>query len=155
MRSVYLAGPIAGCDKSEANDWREYLVKRLNPLGIIGVSPLRCEPIIGERYGVGYPEDLKFGTARAISSKNLFDVRQCDMTLAYFPAEVMERKWSIGTLQEIAWARALDKPTIVVTTYEPFLEHPVFQANASWVLPDLDDAVDVLAGVLGVYCHAH
>jgi hypothetical protein len=27
-QTVYLAGPIAGCDKVEANDWRKYMRKQ-------------------------------------------------------------------------------------------------------------------------------
>jgi nucleoside 2-deoxyribosyltransferase len=28
--TVYLAGPICGCNDSECNDWREYIIKELN-----------------------------------------------------------------------------------------------------------------------------
>ncbi len=65
--TVYLAGPIAGCDKGEANDWRWHVAGKLRASGIVGISPLRCEPLVGERYMVGY-EDPRFGTARAIAS---------------------------------------------------------------------------------------
>ena len=47
---IYLAGPIAGCTKEEATEWREY-VCTFFPHVIIGISPLRCEPIEdGKRY---------------------------------------------------------------------------------------------------------
>ena len=38
---IYLAGPIAGCNKSEANDWRAFVCGKFPP-GVVGVSPLRC-----------------------------------------------------------------------------------------------------------------
>lgn len=150
MKTVYLAGSIAGCDRGEANDWRSIVSHALAHYGIRGISPLRCEPLVGERYGVAY-EDPRFGTAKAIASKNFADVQMCDMTLCYMPKALNERRLSMGTLIELAWAHALRKPTILVTDYEFLLEHPVVQANASWILSTLEEAVDVLAGILGDY----
>ncbi len=83
-RFVYLAGPIKGCKEADAKDWRRYVAEELDAYGIAGISPLRCEPIVGERYGVG-TDDPKFGIARAIMSKNLYDVKACDAILAYIP----------------------------------------------------------------------
>ena len=148
--SVYLAGSIAGCDRTEANDWRYRMIAELAAYGILGISPLRCEPLIGDRYMVGYA-DPRFGTARAIASKNRLDVQRCDMTLCYMPAALNERRVSLGTIIELAWAHALDKPTILVSDFPLVLEHPVVQANASWILTTLDEARDVIVGVLGDY----
>lgn len=86
-RFVYLAGPILGCTDGEANDWRRTVDKHLRPHNIIGVSPLRCEPLHGERYSMDYP-DPRFGTARAIAAKNRFDVLNCDMGLFYIPKPI-------------------------------------------------------------------
>jgi len=150
MKNVYLAGSIAGCDKGEANAWRSDIRVKLAAFDIAGISPLRCEPLIGERYGVEH-EDPRFGTARAIASKNFFDVQTCDMTLCYMPRDLNERRLSVGTLIELAWAHALRKPTILVSDYPFLLSHPVVQANASWILPTLDSAVEVITGILGDY----
>lgn len=150
MKSVYLAGSIAGCTGPEAHDWRHRVCSTLECYGIRGISPLRCEPLRGERYGVSY-DDPRFGTPRAIASKNFMDVQMTDMTLCNMPRELNERRLSVGTLIELAWAHALRKPTILVTDYPFLLEHPVVQANASWILPTLDEAVDVIIGVLGDY----
>lgn len=149
-RTVYLAGPILACNKSEANDWRYYVADKLQPHGIIGVSPLRCEPLIGERYSMGY-QDPKFGTARAIGSKNVFDVKHCDMTLAYLPTPPEGRHQSYGTIIELAWAHMLGCPAILVSDDPGVMEHPVINACAGWMLNDLDDAVKVLIGILGGY----
>lgn len=154
---VYLAGPILGCTEGEAKSWREYVDDRLQlnyqdgtSQRIVGISPLRCEPIHGERYGVGY-EDPKFGTARAIAAKNLADVRMCDMTLAYFPKMPEGRHPSLGTIVEIAWAHAEGKPVIVVSDDPIILTHPVVNSCAGWMLPTLDDAIEVVNGILGGY----
>ncbi len=145
---VYLAGPILGQTEREAKDWRQYVAGELGNHRLVGISPLRCEPIHGERYGLGSPDE-KFGTARAIASKNLFDVRRCDATLAYMPF------WSHGTVVELAWAHAMGKPTILVADRPEIAGHPVVNACAGWVVPTLDDAIEILIGVLGAYTGGH
>ena len=147
---MYLAGPITGCNEGEAKDWRQYVSGELKKHFITGISPLRCEPIIGERYDVGHL-DPKFGTARAISSKNLADVKWCDMTLAYFPAHLNQRKVSLGTVCELAWASALGKPVVLVTDDENMVKHPVINACAGWLVSTLDEGIEILTGVLGDY----
>lgn len=147
MRTIYLAGPILGCTKGEANDWRDEFAQRLRCAGLVGVSPLRCEPLIGDRYTMQYA-DARFGTARAISAKNRMDVQMADMTLCYFPEGAA---FSKGTLVELAWANAYNKPTILVTTDKSIADHPVVQACASWVVESLEDAHDIIVGVLAVY----
>lgn len=150
MKTVYLAGPIAGCDKGEANDWRNSVGAHLELHGIRGISPLRCEPLIGERYELGC-EDPRFGTARAIASKNLLDVRSCDMTLCYLPRELNDRRPSYGTVGELFWAHGSGKPTILVTDCPYLQKHPVVQAASSWSLTTLAEAIEVIVGVLGDY----
>lgn len=150
MKAVYLAGPVAGCDKGEANDWRHYVDSCLEGSRIRGISPLRCEPLIGDRYGVSY-ENPRFGTPRAIASKNMLDVQMCDMTLCYLPKDLNERRLSVGTIIELAWAHALRKPTILVSDYEFIIEHPVVQACAGWVVATLDEGIDIVTGVLADY----
>jgi nucleoside 2-deoxyribosyltransferase len=158
---VYLAGPVLGQTEGQANDWRKTVAGLLEPHGIIGISPLRCEPIHGPTYQPGYPDE-RFGTARAIMNKNLFDVQNCDMTLAYIPRVNWEH-WMLydrmsdpphhswGTICELAWAKALGKSVILVTDDPPIREHPVLNASAGWVLDSLEEATDVLIGILGGY----
>ena len=153
-RYIYLAGPIMGCDESGANDWREYVkekLKQINPQ-IKGVSPLRCEPKVGETYQIVYDDD-KFGTERAISSKNTFDTQMADMVIAYLPRPDFEngKRESTGTILEVAWAHWEKKPVILVSNDPHYLQHPVLGACASWRLKTLDDAIKVIDGVLGVY----
>jgi nucleoside 2-deoxyribosyltransferase len=151
MKTVYLAGPVCGCDKGEANDWRNYVRRQIAPASIQGISPLRCEPLRGARYEIGYDTDPKFGTARAIAAKNFFDVQHTDMTLAYLPRFIVERRPSFGTIGELAWAFALRKPTILVSDTPAMIEHPVIQACAGWVLATLDEGIEVILGILTDY----
>ena len=150
MKTVYLAGSIAGCDGEEANSWRHAVSNQLESYNIRGISPLRCEPLHGERYGIG-SDDPRFGTPRAIASKNFLDVQMCDITLCYIPKNLNERRLSIGTIIELAWAHALRKPTVLVSDYDLVTCHPVVQANASWIVSTLNEGVEIIIGVLGEY----
>ncbi len=167
---VYLAGPILHCTGAEANDWRhEVAAKLMDRYNIVGISPLRCEPLIGDTYETDYA-DPKFGTPKAIASKNVFDVKACNMTLAYLPKCPIEidyddfgsnsyedlkaaLKWhqSYGTIQEAALAFGYGNPAVLVSDDPEVFNHPVVNALAGWVLPTLDDAIEVLGGVLGGY----
>lgn len=152
MKYVYLAGPILGCTQSEANDWRHYVNDRLRYTGIVSISPLRREPIVGPVYEAGY-DDPKFGSAAAIGSKNFYDTEACDFVLVYLPRgdPAKDKEVSLGTLIELGWARKAHKPIILVTD-NPFVAgHPVVRFCANWTLGTLDDAIDVLVGVLGGY----
>jgi nucleoside 2-deoxyribosyltransferase len=149
-KSIYLAGAIAGCDKGEANDWRDDVRAKLAQHGIIGISPLRCEPMVGKRYELNY-EDPKFGTKQAIAAKNELDVRTCDLTLVYLPKALNDRRPSYGTIIELAWARILNKPVILVTDDPYLINHPLTSYCARWILPTLDDAMEVIVGVYRDY----
>ncbi len=155
---VYLAGPIAGTTRSEANDWRKEVQDAFID-GIIGISPLRCEPLIKERYddamafaeGSGQYQDKRFGTPDAIANKNELDMRSCDLTLAYLPMEISARRPSYGTVAEIAWAKILHKPCILVTDDPGVYNHPVIMSGVGWHLDTFEDAVDTIHGLFGDY----
>jgi hypothetical protein len=83
--TIYLAGPIFGATGAEANNWRHDMTSRFAKHGIQGISPLRCEPIVGDRYDTQY-DDPCFGSPKAILSKNFLDLKACDFTLVYMPA---------------------------------------------------------------------
>lgn len=151
--TIYLAGPITSKTIGEANDWRDSVIWRLACLGIVGVSPLRCEPARGDRYTLSNA-DPQFGTARAIASKNRMDVRMCDMTLAYLPREMNDPWPSVGTISELAWAAMIGKPTILVSDDQRIREHPVIDGNSGWILSTLDEAIEVIAGVYSIYTKA-
>jgi nucleoside 2-deoxyribosyltransferase len=148
MKTVYLAGPILNCTVGQARDWRSELVATLAAYGIRAIDPLRCEPPAVTGLYQGSYDDPKFGTMQAIASKNLFDVRHCDVVLAYMPKDL---PLSMGTLVELSVGHAWGKATVLVTDDPKLLTHPLVARMADWTLSSLEDAVDLLSGVLGDY----
>ena len=145
---IYLAGPIAQCNYQEANDWRSYVRDKLHT-NIIGISPLRCEPMEGETYGPG--NDPRYNSPGAIAAKNWYDTEKCDLILAYMPRELNERRPSYGTTIEVGWAIGLKKPIILVTNDTYLTEHPLIRANVNWVFEDFENAIDVIHGLFDDY----
>ena len=110
MTKVYLAGPMEGCSDDEMLVWRRAATLSFNE-GIKAISPVRI--------------DSKFTTA--IITQNQYDVRECDVTLAYLPKSITDRRCSYGTICEIAWAHAQNKPVVIVSD-DPYVhDHPVIQ----------------------------
>ena len=162
---VYMAGPITDNTESQANNWRSWFadeLKRYTDGRIVGVSPLRCEPLHGDRYAPEYA-DTRFGTPAAISAKNKEDVRRCDITVAYIPVDVAEDVGhiSIGTLCELNWAYCFNKPCILVSDVDYVRNNAVVAGITPWRFKEtgpmdhglwgLNQALDVIIGIYGVY----
>jgi nucleoside 2-deoxyribosyltransferase len=152
---IYLAGPITGCTDGAANDWREDFIVQLRDLdsNFVGVSPLRCEPIVGEVYAPEY-NDNQFGHPQVIAAKNKMDVERCDLTFAYLPS-VGGNRSSVGTQQEIGWAAGKDKPIILVTDDDYIRENAVIKATVPWRFTEQEGgfrkALEVIDGLYSVY----
>lgn len=156
LKCVYLAGPILGCTDPEARDWRQDVDRKLSlssdrqgivDPSLIGISPLRCEKLRSDRYDGGESTGPLW-TGKAILTKNVFDVKNCDAVIAYLPIPEDGRHQSYGTIMEIAWAFLLDKPTVLVSDDPKIINHPIIAASCAWVLNDLDQAVEVISSIL-------
>ena len=148
---IYLAGPIAGLTEEEATTWR-HDVNFMLPDNIIGISPLRCEPVKpGMTYTTPGAVDKMWSDPRAINAKNWLDTESADLVLAYLPKEMNDKRPSIGTIIEIGWTLGLKKPLIVVSDDKQLLNHPLIECNAAWRLDNLDDAIEVIIGLFGDY----
>lgn len=146
---VYLAGPILGCTEGEAKNWRKWVADQLEPLGITCISPLRCEPLIdAPKYGLVYA-DPSFGTKQAIAAKNLYDVRRCDLTLAWLPLPPEGRRQSYGTIVEFGVAFEAKKAIILVSDDPNVAGHPLLGGIAGWTLDSLTEAVRCISGIMG------
>ena len=110
MVKVYLAGPTEGCSDDEMVVWRKAATMLFDD-GIRAISPVRMDSTL----------------TTAIITQNQYDVRECDVTLAYLPKSISDRRCSYGTICEIAWAHAQNKPVVIVSD-DPYVhDHPVIQ----------------------------
>jgi nucleoside 2-deoxyribosyltransferase len=113
---VYLAGAISGLSYGNATGWREYAFEKLHKAEIDAYSPMR-----GKAYLSGVAEmteeELKQFQGKTIQSivginvRDYNDVKTSDAILVNL---LNAEKVSIGTVMEIAWARAFQVPTVIV-----------------------------------------
>ncbi len=123
---VYLAGPILGKTFREATEWRQHAASMLDTSCTRAVDPMRDE--MDTRKSVK-PHPW-------VPRKNLFDLRRCDIVLAYEPKD------SAGTMMEIGAAWALGKPVVLVAPSSPLLwVHPCVADACLWRGGDLNDGI--------------
>lgn len=132
MTSVYLAGPIAGFDDPKA--WRVHAKKRLAAHGIKGIDPFE-EEVEANPSHAGYQP-------RSIVARDYMHCVKSDVVLVYL---LHATRVSIGTVMEIAWAHALNKPCYVVLPEDAghLHDHCMIEGVASAVVHDLDEALEL------------
>jgi nucleoside 2-deoxyribosyltransferase len=151
MKSVYLAGPINGKSYEEArNGWRLSLSTLLSP-GIQPLSPMRQEGHLQEVTELtGMPYDDHFWSKqRAIVTKDLVDVRRCDVVVVNL---CDTKKVSIGTMVEMGWAQVLNKPIVLVIEDDAEQVNPhhhlfVYEL-AHFRVNNIKDAATIVNGLL-------
>jgi nucleoside 2-deoxyribosyltransferase len=148
-KSVYLAGPITGLSWNGATDWRDAVQHELRKHGIKGVSPLRYKHYLQGEASLQHTYDVHpMSTARGIMTRDHMDCMRCDAILANF---LDTEKVSIGTVMECAWAYAYRKPLIIVREDVNLHKHPMMDEAAGYVVPNLEDAVELLIGLFSEY----
>jgi nucleoside 2-deoxyribosyltransferase len=153
MRAIYLAGAITGESFGDATDWREYVRTKLSP-GIVGLSPLRAkdylenEKAIGDSYDSQNGVETPLSTSRGIMTRDFFDCQNCDIVLANL---LGTQKVSIGTVMEIAWAYAFNKPLILVLEDDNIHEHAMIREATGFRVNTIDDAVSIANAILTDY----
>lgn len=147
MKLVYLGGPIKGVRYEGAQSWRVHFETLLAD-GIKALGPMRGEAHLATESGVildSY-EDTLLSNARAIYIKDRFDVWRCDAVVVNLLGAATV---SIGSVGEIFWADAWDKPCIVVMeTNGNVHDHCMIREAASLVVPRLEDAADIVNTML-------
>ena len=155
---IYLAGPVTGMTADGAATWRTMVTKRLRPMGLLCVSPVRDAPPLadGETYKVVHEDHSKGGSAAAIRTKTKTDVVLCDVVLAYMPKPEGNGWPSLGTAIEMARAKLMGKTVVlVVDEREPRLaQHPILLDCADAVFYDFNDAIEFIESVLLPYGRA-
>ncbi len=149
---VYLAGAIAGLSGADATDWRVIADGRLFDRGIETLDPMRAKGALAKQARIStnfndYADRGAFFTSRGIMVRDYNDVKRCDALLVNLLD--LERP-SMGTIMELAWAYAMQKPAVVVIEAEgnPHDLHPMLHETMSFRVTTLDEALDAVAVIL-------
>lgn len=138
---IYLAGPITGSTYDAAVQWREDFMLNL-PSGTRGISPMRGKEYLKRTHADGLPAVLKGGTlpmssARAIFSRDTFDIRRSDVVLLNLTGS---ERVSIGTMFEMGYAHAQGKVIITVMEDGNLHEHPFVREASTFIVSSMDEA---------------
>lgn len=151
---VYLAGAIAGMSFDGATDWRIEARLQLSYRNIETLNPMRAKDALGAkndgRISTNYHDyetNGAFFTSRGIMTRDFNDVRRCDALLVNL---LGLEKPSLGTIMELGWAFALQKPAIVAIEARgnPHDNHPMIHEAMPFRVQTLDEAIDSVAILL-------
>jgi nucleoside 2-deoxyribosyltransferase len=146
---VYLAGPIKGLTYNEATNWRDTVRDSL-PSTVLTYSPMRGKQRLqeitsGEKIKCAY-EDNPLTSAKGINMRDYFDVASSDAVFVYLKGATQV---SIGTVMEIAWARAFNKPVILVMEKEGNIHHhSMLLYPCGFHVETLEEGIDCLKALL-------
>lgn len=153
MSLVYLAGGIAGLSGKGATDWRKHATDQLQGYGIVTRDPMRAKQALSAQAQIShnfndYADNGVFFKSRAIMTRDFNDVKQCDALLVNLLGAV---KPSLGTIMELAWAYALQKPAVVVieASGNPHDLHPMLFEAMPFRVTSLDEGILSVAIILG------
>ncbi len=149
---VYLAGGIAGLQFDAATDWRVQAKHLLDIRGIEALDPMRGKLALASRGQISrdfhdYENCGTFYTAKGIMTRDFNDVKSCDALLVNL---LGLGNRSIGTIMELGWAYAFQKPAIVVIekSGNPHDNHPMVHESMRFRVDNMEDGIDAVALVL-------
>jgi len=145
---VYLAGPITGVSYDGCTEWRER-VKEMVDNSITTLSPMRGKQFIKERstsngIAMAY-EDSPLASTKGINTRDYNDVRRADAIFVNF---LGAEKISIGTVMEIAWARAFSIPVVCVMEKDNIHNHSMLNYACGYIVNTLEEGVLILEALL-------
>lgn len=150
---VYLAGGIAGLAGTEATNWRIEAARRLWDYDLTTRDPMRAKQVLSGQLRISddfhnYEDMGPFFTSRGIMTRDFNDVRTCDALLVNL---LGLQKPSMGTIMELAWAYALQKPAVVAIERQgnPHDNHPMIHEAIPFRVETLDEAIASVAVILG------
>lgn len=149
---VYLAGAIAGLTGRVATDWRRQAWLDLKERGVETLDPMRAKEVLHS--GTistsfrDYEHHGAFFTSRGIMVRDFNDVKRSDALLVNLLGLT---KPSLGTIMELAWAYALQKPAVVAIepSGNPHDGHPMIHEAMPFRAATLPEAIESVAILLG------
>lgn len=150
---VYLAGGIAGLSGMAACQWRVQAANDLRERGLDPLDPMRSKKTLAYTLQIStdfhdYEKSGAFFTSRGIMARDFNDVKRCDALLVNL---LGLEKPSLGTIMELAWAYALQKPAVVAIEPQgnPHEGHPMIHEAMPFRVHSLQEATDTVAVILG------
>jgi len=148
MKTVYLAGPIAGTKHNDSNNWREFVKRELLKYGIQGTSPRRHKGEINNPNQImaDHGQGNMMTTEKALVTRDRYDVTNCDVL---FGNLLNAKSVSIGTMIEYGWADLLRKPIITVMEKQgnPH-DHTFVRETTGYRVETLEDGLFVARAIL-------
>lgn len=151
MKTIYLAGPIAGLTYETATAWRDEIKNTLSNYGIHAVSPMRDKAHLSQEKiltNLGY-EQRPLTSQKGIVTRDRMDCTTSDVVLMNLLGTTSV---SIGSMVELGWADAARVPIVTVIdlndNYNPHV-HAFVKELSGFIVPTLDAAVDIVLSLLG------
>lgn len=150
---VYLAGPITGQDYKGATSWYDEVALHLRShlsesdrdkinlyKPMRGKAYLSKEEQIADSYS-----DFTMSSINGINVRDFNDVKTADVILANFLTS--GTRVSIGTVMEIAWARSMQKPIVIVMERGNVHDHGMLTFG-NIIVPNLKEAALAVSQIL-------
>ena len=146
--TVYLAGPISGCDYLEATDWRDYVEDALNSSEVKCLNPMRNKEMLEEETSMsplGYDHPLT--TQRGVMTRDHNDCIHADLV---FVNLLGPKRVSIGTVMELAWAWEKRIPIVCLMEKDNCHQHIMLRETMDYPLEDVDSGIEIAKAILAV-----
>lgn len=147
MKSVYLAGPITGLTYGETIDWRDNVIAKLLPHYVKGLTPMRGKAFLGRATSIADHYENPSSTIVAINIRDHNDVYTSDAVLVNL---LDSKRVSIGTVMEIAWARAYNKPVVLVMEKTGNVHEHAMLTYHTIRVETLEEGVEQIKNILAV-----
>lgn len=146
---VYLAGSISGQSIGSASGWRDYVKATLKDVGIDGYSPMRGTAYTNGTNNLTESEKKNFygQDINSIVGINVRDFNDCKTADALLVNLLGAQKVSIGTVMEIAWARAFQIPVVIVMEKDNVHNHGMLTFG-NVITDNIDDGIASIIQIL-------
>lgn len=149
---IYMSCPMSGLTADEASAWIAAAREIIDPRASL-LSPIRKERCENPSHAFGnFPSSSMFGSDRAITASDRFDVMRSDMVICNL---LHAKKVSIGAMIELGWADMGRKPIITILPRRgleinglPVHDHPMVRDISSWVVHSIEEAAQIVNTVL-------
>ena len=153
--TVYLAGPITGLSYDGATDWRDQAMQIFATAGIDAYSPMRMKTYLLDETKISDSyESSVMSSQRGIYARDYYDCKTKDALFVNLLGTLrydVDTRVSIGTVMEIAWATAHQKPIVLVMEKEPgknIHDHAMLREACPLWVDNLQEGYKMMKGLL-------